>query len=321
MQRNRRRGLLSLPVFLGVMVAIAAAVATPWSHASAASPCGSNCTIFNPATQPSGQSLFNELEPVSLGTEFHSDVAGTLTALRYYQDPQNGSSPFVSHPAHVWSASGTLLASATFPTPTSGGWQQVPLATPLAISAGTNYWVSYYASDGLYDATTQFPYPADNAPLHATAAAFHNYQPDQFPDTPTINSANYWADVVFQSPADVAVTNSAPGLFLLGDRLTNTLGVTNHGPGTATNVTLTDTTSGASFKTATPSQGTCTVGATVVCNLGTLAPGASATVRVGSDPVLLGTVHNVATVQADEPDPNPSNNTASTNTLVVLSLL
>lgn len=290
----------------------------PSSRAAAATPCVSSCNIWNPATQPTGQALFNENnKTVELGLEFHSDLPGNVTALRFYQDPTI--SPELNHPAHLWSASGTMLA--TVGIPAGKGWVQASLSSPVAITAGTNYWVSYYAVDYQYDATVNWPYPSDNAPLHATGAAFHEFS-DSFPDSPSLNNANYWADIVFNvTQADVAVTNSAPGLFLLGDRLPNSIGVTNNGPGIATNVTVTDSASGASMKTATPSQGTCNVGATVVCNLGTLAPGASATVSVGSDPVLLGGVHNVATVHSDEPDPNPSNNSASTDTLVVLSLL
>ena len=62
----------------------------------------------------------------------------------------------------------------------------------------------------------------------------------------------------------------------------------------------------------TTTQGTCTVtGQTVTCNLGTLAPGATAAVNIPVQTLTAGTVVNTATVSATEVDPNLANNTSS----------
>jgi uncharacterized repeat protein (TIGR01451 family) len=130
-------------------------------------------------------------------------------------------------------------------------------------------------------------------------------------------------DVVFQPGiADVSITNQAPSLVLLGDRLTYSIGVRNSGPATATGVTVTNPVPGGSvFVSASSSQGTCSLAqGTVTCTLGSVAPGGTASVTIKTDPKLLGRVNDTATVRANELDPQPANNSATASTLVVLSL-
>jgi uncharacterized repeat protein (TIGR01451 family) len=119
--------------------------------------------------------------------------------------------------------------------------------------------------------------------------------------------------------ADLSITKSgAPDPSLVGGTLTYTLSVTNHGPSTATGVTLTDPLPAeVSFVSASPSQGSCS--GTVTCALGSLANGAGAVVTVVVKPTAKGTITNTASVSGNERDPNPSNNsaTATTRALIV----
>jgi uncharacterized repeat protein (TIGR01451 family) len=298
-------------------VAALSVVGLAVAPASAAASCTTNCTVWNPGTQPTGQSVFNDSKSVELGLKFHSDINGTVTGVRFYKDPSEGG----SHVGHLWSATGTKLAEVTF-SETASGWQQANFPAPVAITAGTDYWISEFTSDGTYVATVNWPYPQDNSPLHGTAAAYHYF--GGFPDTPSLNDANYWVDVVFQPGiADVSITNQAPSLVLLGDRLTYSIGVRNSGPATATGVTVTNPVPGGStFVSASSSQGTCSQAqGTVTCTLGSLAPGATASVTIKTDPKLLGRVNDTATVRANEVDPQPANNSATASTFVLLSLL
>src|SRR5262249_13313897 len=82
--------------------------------------------------------------------------------------------------------------------------------------------------------------------------------------------------------ADVAVTKpGSRSRVSVGGTVPWTETVTNNGPATATNVQLTDTLpAGSTFVSATASQGSCTGAAVVVCSLGSLAKGASATVTI-----------------------------------------
>ena len=119
---------------------------------------------------------------------------------------------------------------------------------------------------------------------------------------------------------DLSVTKSGPTTVSIGDRPTYTVRVTNNSTTTAaTNVSVSDTISGvaASVVSATTTSGTCTTSATgASCSLGTLAPGAIATVTVAAEPRATGTLTNRATVTATQSDPNAGNNTATAATTV-----
>jgi uncharacterized repeat protein (TIGR01451 family) len=281
----------------------------------------SSCTIWTPTTQPTGQSDFFEPRGVELGLTFTTDVPGFVTALRFYKDAAMSG----THIGHLWDANGTKLAEVTY-TETSFGWQQVSLPTPVAITPNKTYATSLFVPNGQYLATTFWPYPSDNPPLHGTGGAFADpaTPPGQFPSTTSLNNANYWVDVVFQPEnADLSIVKSAPKLLLLGEPLTYSIAVSNAGPTGATGVTVTDPLSSrVKFESAAASQGSCAQSAgTVTCSLGSLAVGGKATVTIKVDPPLLGRVDNTATVKGNGTDPNPNNNSSSVSTLVVLSLL
>ncbi|WP_030689151.1 DUF11 domain-containing protein [Streptomyces globisporus] len=121
--------------------------------------------------------------------------------------------------------------------------------------------------------------------------------------------------------ADLSVTKSGTTTVSIGDRATYTVTVTNaaSSTATATGVTLTDTLSGggATLISAIPSQGTCTTTATAAnCALGSLAPGASATVTVTAEPRTTGTLTDTARVSATQTDPVTTGNTATATTSV-----
>src|SRR5207247_6934873 len=101
-------------------------------------------------------------------------------------------------------------------------------------------------------------------------------------------------------------------------QLTYTLEVVNTGPQSTAGVTATDNLpAGVTFGSAMPSQGSCSQSAgTVTCALGTLADNQSASVDIKVTPQATGTLSNHASVSATLADPDPANNTASTDTTV-----
>jgi large repetitive protein len=111
--------------------------------------------------------------------------------------------------------------------------------------------------------------------------------------------------------ADLSITKTM-GAAQAGKPLTYTLAVTNHGPSASSAVTVKDTLpAGTTFKSAAPSQGSCSVsGQTVTCALGALASGGSAQVSITVEvaATATGTLRNVATVEGPEPDPDKANN-------------
>ncbi|MFD7324902.1 calcium-binding protein [Streptomyces sp. NPDC059875] len=121
--------------------------------------------------------------------------------------------------------------------------------------------------------------------------------------------------------ADLSVTKTGPATISIGDQATYTIRVTNTSTTTnATAVSVSDTLTGASgtLLSATPSQGgPCTVTATTMnCGLGTIAPGASATVTVVAEPRATGTLTDRVTAAAVETDPVQADNSATATTTV-----
>jgi uncharacterized repeat protein (TIGR01451 family) len=102
-------------------------------------------------------------------------------------------------------------------------------------------------------------------------------------------------------PPELSVVQSSDSPVTAGQTLDFIDTVHNAGPGTETTVSLSQTMpSNAAYLSATPSTGTCTPGPTLTCSLGTLPPGASATVDVSFTTFGPGTVESPVSVSSDE---------------------
>jgi uncharacterized repeat protein (TIGR01451 family) len=113
--------------------------------------------------------------------------------------------------------------------------------------------------------------------------------------------------------ADLEVTKTTTATTAkVGDQLTYTITVTNHGPADASGVTVIDDLPDTlTYVSATPSQGTCAEATSVVtCELGNLAADATATVQLVATVAAEGSVANTATVDGDQLDTSIGNNTA-----------
>ncbi|HET7216142.1 MAG TPA: IPT/TIG domain-containing protein [Terriglobia bacterium] len=119
------------------------------------------------------------------------------------------------------------------------------------------------------------------------------------------------------SLANLNAAASAPASGTTGTNLTFSLTVGNAGPVGATPATLLDNIpNGSTFQSVTASQGSCSGGAVVSCDLGNLASGNSATVQITVTPLLPGTLTNTVTVSAPQGDPNLADNSATSTTAV-----
>jgi uncharacterized repeat protein (TIGR01451 family) len=112
--------------------------------------------------------------------------------------------------------------------------------------------------------------------------------------------------------ADLDITKTLlPGPLAQGGTATFVLTVTNSGPDAATNVTVTDPLPPqVSFVSATPSAGSCSGTTTVICNVGTLNDGESATVEIVVTLTTPGDVTNTAGVASDVGDSDGSDNSS-----------
>ena len=113
--------------------------------------------------------------------------------------------------------------------------------------------------------------------------------------------------------------SASPTTGTVGQNETYTLTVTNNsGTNSAANVVVTDALpAGLTFVSATSSVGTATqAGGIITGNLGTLAPGASATITITVTPTAVGSITNSAVVATSSGDTDLTNNTASTTTTI-----
>lgn len=141
---------------------------------------------------------------MELGVKFQTAAPGAVTAIRFYKGVQN----IGTHAGNLWSSTGTLLATATFTNETASGWQQVNLSSPVTLTAGTTYVVSYH-TNGFYSADPSFFTTAlTNGPLTAAATSpasgngvYAYGKSGTFPSS-SYNSNNYWVDVAFLPAAN-----------------------------------------------------------------------------------------------------------------------
>ena len=124
-------------------------------------------------------------------------------------------------------------------------------------------------------------------------------------------------DFTTQEPgADLAISKTDdPDPVTVGRTLTYTISVTNSGPLAATDVVVTDTLPlTVTFASSSASQGTCSGTNVIICNLGTINNGDSATVTIVVTATASGTFTNTASVASAVTDPDTGNNSATAST-------
>ncbi|RKH46766.1 DUF4082 domain-containing protein [Corallococcus sicarius] len=284
------------------------------------------CSFWNVVTgDPHG--INGDATPTEVGLKFHSDVAGTVTKIRYYKSGMD-TPPAVGH---LWSATGTLLGTTVQAPVESGfGWRELAFVTPVSLAANTTYVVSYFAPGGYYGITAHYFASAgvDMPPLHAPSSVaaggngVRHLNGSGFP-TDVYYNANFWVDVVFvpgtgnTSPVDVSVQHAFPaGTGVRGEALDYDITVTNHGTRAATNLTL-DVPVPAGLApfafTPTTTAGSCGYQSNdnMHCDFTSLAAGQTLVVRMTLVPSVSGTFQFQATVTASETDNVLGNNTST----------
>ncbi|MEU5878044.1 DUF4082 domain-containing protein [Spirillospora sp. NPDC047279] len=174
------------------------------------------CSIWADDRAPAveGVSDPNEIE---LGVRFTADTDGFIKGIRFYKGRNNDG----THIGTLWSAqTQQQLATATFGSESTLGWQEVRFGTPVPVIAGQTYVASYHTTKGWYSADYGgLARAVDNAPLHALASGdgggngVYKYGARGFP-TQTHGQTNYWVDVVYEPPPDEtppAVSVKSPG--------------------------------------------------------------------------------------------------------------
>jgi hypothetical protein len=154
-------------------------------------PIGCECVMRLPwpVGFPVGQEVDDQA--VEVGVRVHVDrpghIAGTMVTRGSYTGPIE---------VHVWSADGTLLAAQ--PAPAAPYYQRVTLATPVPVTANTEYVVSYHTPSGGYAQNEHyFTGTLFSQPFTAPASAgVYRYGPSGFP-ADTWHESNYWVAPIF----------------------------------------------------------------------------------------------------------------------------
>jgi len=124
---------------------------------------------------------------------FSSAIPGKITHLRFYK--ANGES--TGHFGRIWSDSGVKLREQQFTNETASGWQEVQLSSPLTITPGVMYRVSYNVNLVGAKVQSAFGPSITNWPLSAQTGVYST-PAGSFPNTGS--TSNFLADVRFSAP-------------------------------------------------------------------------------------------------------------------------
>ena len=149
------------------------------------------CSMYQDSSTPTVLSIADGTS-LSLGVKFSPTLNGTISGVKFYKGPGNTG----THIGSLYTSTGTVLATATFTAESTTGWQAVVFASPVAVTAGTEYIASYTNPVGTYSAAPG-AYSADVnvGPLHVPAGQGRYSYTSSFPSNSS--SSSYLVDVVF----------------------------------------------------------------------------------------------------------------------------
>lgn len=222
-------------------------------------------------------------------------------------------------PGSTWLSTTTIPGTALPPFPAGGiTFRAITLATPVPVTPGMQFAIVLSTSATTTNCSL-FPGPVGDS--YAGGSAY----------TDSVNHSNWlcacdfanaredhpfktWVETPAPPGADVSITKTLynPGslnVFAATPQLYQ-LTISNAGPADATGVTVIDTLPG--NVTYVDGHSSCTHNAgTVTCGLGALAAGSTVSIFLQVSFGNAGSYTNGATVSANEPDPDTSNNSAS----------
>lgn len=226
-----RQAKLLAATSLSLLLGAGTALAISTSTAAGAASTNADTLFGNSAPAASAWPDSNSVE---VGVKFTSSVAGSVTGVRFYKGSGNSG----THVGSLFTASGRLLAHATFSNETASGWQSVSFAKAVAITAGTEYVAAYLAPHGHYAVTVGgLSNSVVAGPLTAignrvSADGLYSYSRTSTFPTSSYESDNYWVDPMFV-PARTPATSTTTG--------TTTTGSTTSVPSSAAPVTTSPT--------------------------------------------------------------------------------
>jgi len=194
-------------VALATALALAATSAAVLTATSATATAGTSDTIWG-LNAPTSAAVDPDTSAVELGTRFTAVTGGQANAVRFYKTPENKG----SHTGSLWTSTGTLLGRVAFTGETASGWQTATLSTPLTLTAGGSYVVSYHTSVGRYTATEGFTgtSASPNLQIPTTNVGVYAYGANSDFPTETWHASQYWVDLAFTTSGSTPTTTATP---------------------------------------------------------------------------------------------------------------
>lgn len=148
----------------------------------------------------SPENIDTDPSAVELGVKFRPLVDGHVSGVRFYKGAGNTG----THVGSLWSSAGDRMADVTFSGETASGWQTASFDTPVAVTAGTTYVVSYSAPNGNISYSSNYFTTVGITSQYLTALAsgvdgdngVYSTTPGTFP-TNSFGNNNYWVDATF----------------------------------------------------------------------------------------------------------------------------
>lgn len=159
---------------------------------------GSSQSVWSTSAVPANN--YGPYIPSEMGMQFEVSQAGQIQGMRFYKNSQNTG----THVGHLWTSSGSLLASVTFTNESPSGWQTAMFSSPVVVRPNQIYVVSYYSPTGAFSTNLNFfrnSYTSGSitalSSLQAGGNGVYTFRPlGSFPNL-TYESANYWVDIIF----------------------------------------------------------------------------------------------------------------------------
>lgn len=153
-------------------------------------PVATSISVFTNQV-PTGSAQRDNTTGITVGMQFTTSAAGTITGVKFYKASNNTG----SHVGLIYNSAGTLLWSQPFTNETASGWQSVTFTTPVQISAGS-YIAACFSSAGWYSSDNiGFKAPVVNGVLTGTQGVYKYGTAAGFPVS-TYLTSNYWTDAI-----------------------------------------------------------------------------------------------------------------------------
>jgi hypothetical protein len=154
-------------------------------------------TVFGELTPPTPDS--GDASSVELGLRLTPSRDGFIAGVRFFKSGANTG----AHTGSLWDSSGARLATVAFGDESASGWQSASFNSPVRVTAGSVYVVSYSAPSGHYAVTTDYwayrgipEGPLTVAGGYGTNPGVYNTTVGSFPES-SYRQSNYFVDAVF----------------------------------------------------------------------------------------------------------------------------